>query len=513
MSAITPSPALLERLAAATDTREIVEGELLRRSFHKFIVAAWPVLEPGTQFKDNWHIGAIAEHLEAVARGELTRLIINMPPRFAKSTLVSVLWPAWIWANDPTRRFLSASYAKDLATRDSVNSRRLMESEWYQKRYSRRFAFTSDQNVKTRYENDKRGYRVSTSVDAGATGEGGDFLLIDDPLNAREAVSPTVRETAIRWWQQTMSTRYNDPKTGAAVLVMQRLAEDDLTGFLLKEGGWEHLCFPMRYEPERTITTSLGFVDPRTAEGELLFEDRFDEAATVRLERELGSMGTAGQLQQRPAPKEGAIFKYAMWQFYHVLPEFDAVIISVDCAFKDHKSSDFVAIQVWGARGTHNYLIKRVRKQLSFTNTVSTLVEVVSQYPAYQAVLIEDKANGPAVIDTLRGRVSGIIAVNPEGGKTARAQACAPDQEAGCIWLPHESIEPGVNIFLAEVTSFPAGRTDDEVDAMTQALIWLQRRHRSTGLLQWMEELAKETKMKGQLSTVAVPAQHDNWVH
>jgi len=383
-----------------------LEADELMANFHSYVLAAWSSLEPATRFVDNWHVGAICEHLQAVAERQILRLIINMPPRFLKSNLVSVLWHTWVWTRWPERRFLTGSYAKDLATRDAVAARRVMETAWYRRHFEHVFTFTTDQNVKTRYENDKRGYRVTTSPDSASTGEGGDHLVIDDPISAKEATSEVVRKSANSWWKESMSTRFNDPKTGTAVLVMQRLAQDDMTGMLLGEGGWDHLILPMRYEAAHRKVTSLGFVDPRTEEGQLLFPERYDLESVERLEKDLGSYGTAGQLQQRPVPRGGAIFlrnNYRFWMGRVEDVEYEECVISVDCAFKDLKDSDYVALQVWGRRGADKILLYRKRERLSFTQT-KLLIETV--WPKFRtktvAVLIEDKANCPAVIDTLR---------------------------------------------------------------------------------------------------------------
>lgn len=484
---------MLMRLDVVARNLPILEGEWLRRSFHRFVEAAWPIIEPGKPFQDNWHIQTLCDHLEAVANGTISRLIINIPPRFAKSTLVSVLWPVWIWINFPSKRFLTGSFSKELATRDAVVARRLMESEWFKARFGHLFRFTTDQNVKTRYENDKRGYRVVTSVDAGATGEGGDYLIVDDPVSAKEANSPIALETAITWWRETMSTRYNDPKSGAAVVVMQRLAENDLTGYLLKQGGWEHLVFPMRYEKGETKTTVLGFVDPRKEEGELLHPDRFDEESTARLERELGSYGAAGQLQQRPSPRGGAIFKRVGFQYYRQLPELDEVVITADCTFKDKQTSDYVAIQAWGRKGANKYLLKKLKDHLNFTATQAAIRSFKATFPKAVAVLIEDKANGTAVIETLQKEVAGIIAVNPEGGKIARAFAVQPEFEAGNIFIPDPTLDPTIEDYITEMTSFTGSNsgTDDQVDATTQCLNWLRNRTGSMNVFEYYRQQAE----------------------
>ena len=199
----------------------------MRRSLREFIKSSWGTIEPARDFYDNWHTDAISEHLEAVAHGDIKRLIINVPPRHMKSISVAVALPAWVWTIMPQKRFLFASYALSLSVRDSVKCRRLIDSQWYKTHFGQTFELTSDQNQKQRFENDKTGYRIATSVDGALTGEGGDIIVIDDPHNVREAESSAVRESVLDWWDQAMQTRLNDPKTGAFVIIMQRVHEND----------------------------------------------------------------------------------------------------------------------------------------------------------------------------------------------------------------------------------------------------------------------------------------------
>ena len=213
-----------------------------------FIRQAWHVLEPATPYIHGWHIDAMCEHLEAVTRGWIRNLLINVPPRHMKSLAVSVFWPCWEWTQHPERRWLYASYAQSLSIRDSLKCRRLIESDWYQAHWGQVFQLRGDQNQKMRWENDKTGYRLASSVGGSLTGEGGDRLVADDPHNIQQRESDTIREGVLQWWDEVMSTRLNDPKTGAKVLVMQRLHERDLSGHVLEQGGWEHLCLPAEYE-------------------------------------------------------------------------------------------------------------------------------------------------------------------------------------------------------------------------------------------------------------------------
>jgi hypothetical protein len=288
-------------------------------SLRDFIREAWHVPEPSTPFVGNWHLDAIAEHLEAVSRGEIQKLIINIPPRFAKSLLTAVFWPMWEWTWAPERRWLFATYAQTLTIRDSVKCRRLIESRWYQERWGALYRLTPDQNTKIKFENTRGGFRLATSTDGMATGEGGDRIVVDDPHNVKKAQSDAERETAVEWWTQTMSTRGNDPRTVARVIVMQRLHERDLAGQMLADAasGYTHLCLPMRFEPQRRCVTVIAgrrWEDPRTEPDELLFPERFPDSAVQELEQTLGSYGTAGQLQQRPTPAGGAIVKGAWFR-------------------------------------------------------------------------------------------------------------------------------------------------------------------------------------------------------
>ncbi len=250
--------------------RDEIDQELASRHLGDFVRQAWHVVEPSTPFVPGWHVDAIIEHLEAVSSGQIRNLLINVPPRHMKSLLVAVFWPAWEWIRYPERRWLFSSYAAQLSIRDSIKCRRLIESPWYQVRWGNTFALTSDQNTKGRFDNNRSGYRLSTSVGGAATGEGGDRIICDDPHNVQEAESDAIRKATLDWFDVVMSTRANDPKTVGRVVVMQRCHQQDLSGHLLEQGGWEHLCLPAEYEGA-TCATSIGWSDPRTQQGELLW--------------------------------------------------------------------------------------------------------------------------------------------------------------------------------------------------------------------------------------------------
>src|SRR5574337_1023176 len=247
-------PAVLECVPTLAE----VEAEIAGRTLRDYLAWMWPIVEPSTPFVPGWHLDAICDHLEAVTRREITRLLITVPPRHGKSLLCSVAWPTWAWTRDPSLRFLCASYASDLSTEHAVLSRRVVESQRYQAAFGDRVILTTDQNIKTFFENTARGYRISTSVGGAATGRGGDFLLVDDPHSLKEIHSDTIRKEVIRWHDQVWSTRLNDPQRGAHVVIMQRGHEEDLAGHLLRQGGYVHLNLPSEYEPT-TWTSPLGW--------------------------------------------------------------------------------------------------------------------------------------------------------------------------------------------------------------------------------------------------------------
>jgi|SRR5579864_289173 len=472
-----------------------LDRELAARSLREFVGQAWHVLEPETPFVPGFHIDALCDHLEAVTRGDIRNLLINIPPRHMKSLLVSVFWPAWEWLRWPERRWLYSSYGANLSIRDSLKCRRLIESPWYRARWGHVFSLTGDQNVKTRFENNRSGYRLATSVGGSVTGEGGDRIVCDDPHKVDEVESDTARQTAIDWWDVAMSTRVNNPKTSAMVIVMQRCHQRDLSGHLLAKGNFEHLCLPAEYEgPGRA--TSIGFSDPRTQIGELLWAERFGPQEIADLKINLGSYAAAGQLQQRPSPAGGGIFKRDWFRFLQsrganlppvmvrmpdgstksIFPvdvprQMDEQIQSWDCAFKDLAKSDYVVGQMWGRRGPCFFLGDQVRARLDCPGTVKAVKEMRQKWPGTMAILIEDKANGPAVIQMLSLEIPGIVPVNPSGGKIARARAVSPLIEAGNVYLPHPEHAPWVNDFIEECVQFPNGAHDDQVDAMTQALL------------------------------------------
>lgn len=464
-------------------TIDDVDAELGRRSLSDFIRIFWRTADP-SNYLHNWHIDAICEHLEAVSSGDIKRLIINIPPRHMKSLAVAVHWPAWDWITRPDRRWLFASYAQTLSIRDSIKCRRVIQSPKYQACYSDKFAITSDQNTKLRFENDQGGYRLATSVDGALTGEGGDFIVVDDAHNANEAESDLVREGVLEWWDNAMSTRLNDPQTGAYVVIMQRVHHADLVGHILKnEKGWEHLCLPAEYEHDHpTLShTSLGFVDPRKKDGELLWPARNDKASLEELKGKLGSYGAAGQLQQRPSPKGGGILKSMWWRKWpdgKPMPSAVHIIQSYDTAYseKDHEQASYSARTTWGIfvdeqTGRHcMMLLERWQDRVDYPVLRK---KAQDDYGHWQPdrVLIEKKASGQSLIQDLRRAGVPVTTYNPDRDKVARAYAVSAMLESGQIWCPDRKWAEDV---IDECAAFPTGEHNDLVDTCTQAWLWLR---------------------------------------
>lgn len=495
---------------------DIERAQQCAERLSRFVLEAWPIVEPATAYVSAWHVETVCEHLEAVSGGEIKRLIVNVPPRTMKSLSVSVFWPAWEWLKNPALRWVFASYAENLAQRDSLKMRRLIRSAggrsdgtlFQRVGYrgvlglvaSRVWELTKDQDAKRMYENTETGMRLATGVGGIATGEGGDRIVVDDPLSAKQARSDAERNAANDWWDGTMSTRFNNADA-AAVIVMQRLHEQDLTGHLLERGGWHHLCLPAEYEPSHPfvypaqVALPSGRVlvgDPREVEGELLDAERLPRSRLDELARDLGSYAYAGQMQQRPAPAAGGMFKRYWWQRSDGLDRldpgaWDQQIASWDMRFSDHDkaTTSYVVGQVWGVRAypfsAERWLLGQIRARIGFTDTVKAVEALRAWAPLVGATLVERKANGAAVLDTLRSTVPGLIPIEPDGSKEARAAAVSPFVEAGNVVLPAGEVIPAppgyeptsVDDFIEETATFPRGH-DDQVDAMSQALNWLR---------------------------------------
>lgn len=386
------SDARLRYLASAITTLKLrEEKETLEASLIDFVEAAWPSLDPAP-YMSCWAIDALCEHLQAVTEGQISRLLVNYPPRCAKTNVASICYMAWTWArreisylSGPQVRFLTGSYNDDLAMLNAMRHRRLLLSPWYQQRWGQRFRIQGDQNTKTQFDTSEGGSRLSTSARGSLLGLGGDIICIDDPHNTKQAESAAERASALNWWKELSSTRLNDPKLSALVVIMQRLHEDDISGTILRgdtPGDWTHLCLPMEYEWRRHCVTVIGWQDPRgldeegeplieidldgnrvpsvgtseraldALDGTLMWPDRFGPTEVANIKAGLGPYMASGRLQQMPVPDRGGIFDRMWWQLYESadgkFPPLDFVVASLDGAFTEKEENDPSGFTVWG---------------------------------------------------------------------------------------------------------------------------------------------------------------------
>ncbi len=489
-------------------------------SLYEFLKGAWAVYE-SHPWVDGWCIDAMAEHIQAVVDGQITRLIINIPPRCGKSALCSVALPAWAWAqprksftSGPGVNFLYASFSDDLSRRDSVFCRTVIRSNWYQERWGDRYQLSTDQDTKGRFQNDKGGQRLITTIGAitGGTGSGGDIIVVDDANSAGEIESEAAIEKTINWWTGTMGTRLNDAKYGAYIEIQQRLGESDLTGHIIEHeiDDWVHLMLPMRYEPERSYHTVIGWKDPRTEPGELLWPERFDEVAVKRLEKKLGPWRAAGQLQQRPEPKGGGVIKRDWWQLWteETFPAMDYIMAYVDTAYTEKTINDPSAMIVWGVfsgdtQVRQSHLVNAEGERIAMNVTpletgvkvmmmhawterleLNALVQRVAKSAKemkIDALLIENKASGISVAQEIRrlyGHEKFAIQLNDPKSqdKLARLYSVQHFFEDGMIYAPERSWS---DMVITQVGQFPRGRHDDLVDCCSGAL----RHLRDIGLI------------------------------
>lgn len=470
----TLNPTLLGSSIFSKVSKGLISTEM---DFPTFLHKAWDILEPATPLMDSWYIELLCEYLSLVTTGDIRKLLINMPPRHGKSNIVTILWPVWSWTQKPFLRFIFCSYSASLSNKHSVDRRRVMESPWFRENWGNVVQFSEDQNQKNEYENTARGHMTSTSVGGTLTGKGGDVVVEDDMLNPNEAESIAARYHSISMHKNVLSSRLNNPKEGRRVIVEQRTHNQDLTAnVLLNEKDWTHLVLPLRAEKKTIITFPVSKKEIVRNDGELINPIRHGEAEVAEMKLTMGTRTFLAQCQQNPSSEEGNIIKREWWKRWRELPAgFDITIQSWDMSFKKTESGSFVVGQVWKKRGANFYLIDQYRARVDFTGTISAVLGMTGKHIESTAKLVEEKANGPAIISALQNKISGIIPINPQGSKLARCQAVAPIVEAGNVYLPDPIANPWVHDFIEECAAFRGGdgEYNDQVDAMSQALLWM----------------------------------------
>lgn len=529
---------LVEELILHVEPDEVIR-ERSKRSLAKFIEYCWPIIEPAMPYSPNWHIDFIAAHLQAITEGVVlddgsyyNRLLVNVPPGCMKSLLLTCFWPLWEWGprNMPSMRYICVSHSQDLAIRDGLKMRRVVESEWFQRMWPH-VKLSDDQNQKTKFENTATGWRQAAAAGS-ITGARADRVLVDDPMSVTDAMSEQIKQTTNTWFAEAVPTRLSSPQKSAIVVIMQRLAEDDTSGLILDKwaDSWDHIMLPMRYDPGRSFPTKLGYKDLREFEGELLFPDRFPEEVVARDERIMGPWATAGQFQQSPEPRGGGIIPrsaWVLWESEH-WPRFDYVLASLDTAYTVKEENDPSAMTIWGVwSGGENVAIptryqNRMEEaqavmQRSYTQDhpkvmliyawaerleLYDLVERVRESCVkYQVdnLLIENKAAGLSVAQELR-RVYGhedfgVQLQDPKNAdKVSRLYAVQHLFNDGLIYAPDKS---WADMVIGQCATFPKAKHDDLVDTASQALTFLRR----SGMLirgkEWTEQLDDARKHLG----------------
>jgi len=417
------------------------------------------------KYSPGWHHRILAKNLTMLEKGAQDRLMVLMPPRHGKSELASVRFPAWFLGRNPGRRVIATSYSARLAENFGRKVRDIVSDARFGLTF-KGVGLSLRSKAADRWETNMGGGYVAAGVGGSITGMGGDLLIVDDPFkNQEDADSKNYRDKVWDWYQSTLYTRIE--KGGRILVILTRWHEDDLAGRLLasKAEKWEVVSFPAVAESDEKFRKT----------GDPLWPEKYGNDSLARIRKAVGARVWNALYQQRPAPEDGAVFKKSWFRMYDQPPVFDYMVQSWDMTFSGGENSDYVVGQVWGVKGSGRYLVDQVRGRMDFMKAIAELKKLSTQYPAAKAKYIEDKANGPAVISALKNEIQGLIPVNPKGSKTSRALAVSPLLEAGNVFLKKNA--DFTEELMDEAALFPAGKNDDMVDAMTQALLCTQKRN------------------------------------
>lgn len=522
-------------------TIRAIEKRRCELSLVEFIKAAWHVIEPGQPYVHSWHVEFIAAHLTAISDGTqfedgsyYNRLLINIPPGFSKSLILNVFFPAWEWGprNMPHLRYVCVSHAQHLSIRDSIKMRRLVMSDWYQGHWGDRVQLVKDQNQTIKFETTATGFRQSAAAGS-VTGARGDRFFIDDPLSVEDAMSATILESRKNWFLEAVPTRLNNPDKSAIVVIMQRLSELDTSGIILdNDMGYDAIVLPMRYEAARNFETKLGYTDPRTEEGELLFPERFPEHVVEQLEASLGVYGTAGQLQQIPVPRGGGIIKPSWWQLWEEehYPQMEYVLLALDTAYTDKQENDPSGFIIWGVfsqrtdtnatRITDRYgrtiedttqkygselgptpkvmMMYAWTDHLEFHELVQHVAKTAKKY-GVDEILIENKATGHSVAQELRrlfyNEDFAVRLIDPKGiDKVGRLHAVQHFFEEGMVYAPDKD---WAEVAIRQISSFPKGKHDEFADVTAHGLKSLRDRGFLTRAPERMRSIEEASRFRG----------------
>lgn len=453
----------------SSDARRRMLEAMLRNDFRAFALKVLHTLDSG-EILYNWHQDALAHALDQVRLGQTRRLIINLPPRMAKSVYVLALC-AFIHGHDPTKKIASLSYAGSLAAKLTRDYRRILTSDWYQALFPAT-RISRSKNSEDEIELTAGGYRLSWTIGGAITGRGADIIIVDDPIKAEDAFSDAIRSSVNDTFDSTILSRFDAKKTGALIVVMQRFHPEDLSGHLLAKGGWSHFSLAAIAEADESIPIGGGALYHRAA-GEALHPARENLAMLEQQRADITSMRFAAQYQQSPIPLEGNLIKWAWFDRFDVAPA-GAIIQSWDTAADVGATNAYTVCHTFVRVGHQHYLIDVLRERMDYPTLKR---RVLSHAQAFRAgvVLIEYAALGMALVQDFRKdpyAALNIISVHPERDKVTRMAACADLIEARRVALPKHA--DWLDAFRAELAQFPHGKYMDQIDALSQYLNWVK---------------------------------------
>jgi predicted phage terminase large subunit-like protein len=458
------------------ELRVAIEKKMCEMSYYEFFKRAFKIVEPAVELDTNWHhkyvCNVLQKEAERIIRGEKKDkdIIINVPFRASKSLMCTVLFPVWCWIRDPKLRFITASYSSSLSIEHSAKSRDVITSSWYQNNWGDLYSIKQDQNTKQNYVNDHTGSRRATSVGGTVTGAGASIIIVDDPTSPKEAASNTERNRANEWYSSTLYSRLDNPRTGVRIIIMQRLHEDDLSGYLLRENpdNYKHICIPAELTGNLSPSGLKKFY-----KGDLFWNTRFSREILEDYKYQLGSYEYAGQLQQEPAPADGGIIKKEWFNILPKVPENARLEWNfvVDPAYTSKEGNDPSALLCF-AHKDGEYIIKKVEeKYLEFPELIKYIVKFASEngYSKRSRIYVEPKASGKSIVQTLRRntRLNVLEAKPPSKDKVARILDVTPIIESRRVSLVNGK---WVDLFVNQCSQFPNARHDDMVDCLQMAL-------------------------------------------
>lgn len=453
--------------------------ELIRRDFPSFVLKAFPTIRGGATLDLNWHIEAMAQALSLVSKGSCRRLLVTLPPRNLKSFTVSVAWVAWQLGRDPTQSFVCVSYSNELSAKFARDCKAIMQAGWYRSCFPKTI-ISAARTATNDFDTTLGGGRLATSIGGTLTGRGGDVIIIDDPHKPDEANSDTMRESVVEWFSTTLASRLNDKMNGAIITVMQRLHQYDLAGMLLESGEWDQLCIPAIASQAEIVPLTRGRTYFR-AEGEPLHVKREPLVELERIKASIGSTLFEAQYQQQPLPAKGNIIKAEWLKAYGEAPENARIVQSWDTASNTDERCDYSVGITAAVVKRKVYILDVWREKVEFSKLYAKSMQLARQW-ASRTMLIEDAGNGKALLQHLRNNeprgVPTPIGRKPKLDKLTRLESVTPMIEAGDLLLPKDA--QWLATFVAELLGFPSTRHDDQVDALSQLLSWVDNNHRDS---------------------------------